>query len=112
MEEKMRYIHENLSQRALLEQLAEEAAELSQAALKLIRAQEDSENPTPKSRLACLCNLDEEIMDVLVTYATWNGTWQHLEEDLLRLAKSSYKTTRCVDRIKAAKAEKARKENE
>jgi hypothetical protein len=36
----------NISDRSKLEQLAEEAAELAQAALKLIRAM-PSDNPTP-----------------------------------------------------------------
>ena len=34
-----RYVLEHIDKRTLLEQLAEEAAELSQAALKLIRAE-------------------------------------------------------------------------
>ena len=34
-----RYVLEHIDRRTLLEQLAEEAAELSQAALKLIRAE-------------------------------------------------------------------------
>lgn len=47
----------------LLCQLAEEAAELSKAALKLRRAI-DGTNPTPKSREECTENLIEEIADV------------------------------------------------
>lgn len=42
-----RYVLEHIDRRTLLEQLAEEAAELSQAALKLIRAEKLSDNPTP-----------------------------------------------------------------
>ena len=41
------YVLQHLDRRTLLEQLAEEAAELSQAALKAIRAEELSNNPTP-----------------------------------------------------------------
>ena len=39
------YVLQHLDRRTLLEQLAEEAAELSQAALKAIRAEELSNNP-------------------------------------------------------------------
>lgn len=49
---------------ALLEQLAEESAELAQAALKMARKIRN-ENPTPKSRADCVANLQEEI-------AMWN----------------------------------------
>lgn len=48
---------------ALLEQLAEESAELAQAALKMARKIRN-ENPTPKSRADCVANLQEEIADV------------------------------------------------
>ena len=37
-EKYIKYIRKNLSEREILEQLAEEASELSQAALKAIRA--------------------------------------------------------------------------
>ena len=55
----------NLPDRELLEQLAEESAELSQAALKCIRAQGFSQNPTPVSCEDAMKNLQEEINDVL-----------------------------------------------
>lgn len=48
---------------ALLEQLAEESAELAQAALKMARKIRN-ENPTPKSHSDCVANLQEEIADV------------------------------------------------
>lgn len=54
---------EHLDRRAMLEQLAEEAAELSQAALKLIRA-EGNGNPTPISRYEAQEKLIEEYADV------------------------------------------------
>nr|DAU60590.1 MAG TPA: triphosphate pyrophosphohydrolase [Caudoviricetes sp.] len=59
------YILNELGHRALLEQLAEEAAELSQAALKLIRAAGMSSNLTPVSEQKAKANLQEEISDVL-----------------------------------------------
>lgn len=48
---------------ALLEQLAEESAELAQAALKMA-CKIRNENPTPKSHADCVANLQEEIADV------------------------------------------------
>lgn len=50
--------------RALLESLAEEASELSQAALKLIRAKGLSGNPTPMSDEEAEAELLIEIADV------------------------------------------------
>lgn len=57
------YILEKLDERTLLEQLAEEASELSQAALKLIRAKGLSENVTPKIKGKVTQNLAEEMLD-------------------------------------------------
>lgn len=56
----------SLPLRDLLEQLAEESAELSQAALKLIRAHGMSQNPTPISEDKALASLKEEVNDVLI----------------------------------------------
>lgn len=56
-------ISDLLDDKELLCQLAEEAAELSQAALKLRRAI-DGKNPTPKTIADCETSLDEEIADV------------------------------------------------
>lgn len=55
-----RKIHEILGESELLAQLAEEAAELAQAALKLRRAL-DGSNPTPKSVSECRDALDDSI---------------------------------------------------
>ena len=49
------YIKNKLTRRELLEQLAEECSELTKAAMKTIRAEELSENPTPTSRV-CGCD--------------------------------------------------------
>lgn len=59
------YILNNLDDRTLFEQLAEESAELSQAALKFIRAAEYSNNPTPVTKQVAKANLEEELQDVL-----------------------------------------------
>lgn len=59
----MKKINDYLTTPDLLCQLAEEASELAQAALKLKRAMEGT-NPTPKSVEVCVANMDEEIADV------------------------------------------------
>ena len=65
-EECRNYISASLTTRTILEQLAEESAELSQAALKLIRASGASENRTNISVNEAEKNLIEEIRDVLM----------------------------------------------
>lgn len=60
------FILEKLDERTLLEQLAEEASELSQAALKLIRAKGLSENVTPKTEQEAVSALAEEITDCCI----------------------------------------------
>ena len=60
------YILSVLTERELLEQLTEEAAELSQAALKLIRAEKLSNNTTPITAGQARTNLQEEFSNVLV----------------------------------------------
>lgn len=57
------YIRRKVPRSELLAQLAEEAAELAQAALKLRRAM-DTVNPTPLSEKEALNGLYEEIADV------------------------------------------------
>ena len=52
-----------LDEPVLLEQLAEECAELAHAALKLARL-ERCENPTPKTEEECVAELKEELADV------------------------------------------------
>ncbi len=61
-----RKIAEYLGEREKLEQVAEESAELAQAALKLIRAKELSDNPTPVTADEAMQNFYEEFRDVLV----------------------------------------------
>lgn len=62
------YIAGALSERDLLEQLAEEASELSQAALKLIRAAKYSDNVTPVKEEEAATNLVTEFNDVLICW--------------------------------------------
>ncbi len=63
------FILEKLDERILLEQLAEEGSELSQAALKLIRAKRLSENVTPKTEESVMINLSEEMLDCSMVMA-------------------------------------------
>ena len=63
------FILEKIDERTLLEQLAEEASELSQAALKLIRARKLSENVTPKTGESVTQNLVEEMIDCNIVTA-------------------------------------------
>lgn len=64
--ENIAYIQGNLCRRDLYEMLAEEAAELSQAALKVIRAEGMSGSVTPVSAEEARENLNEEVVDVLI----------------------------------------------
>ena len=59
------FVRNTLPTRDLLEQLAEECAELSKASLKLIRANEMSENVTPTSKMGAYSNFIEEQKDVV-----------------------------------------------
>ena len=59
------FIQRHIPETEALAQLAEEAAELAQAALKLRRAI-DGENPTPVRLSEAWSNLQEEIADVLL----------------------------------------------
>ena len=61
-------INDYLTEAEILAQLAEECAELAQAALKLRRVL-DGTNPTPKREAECRETLQEEIADVLVCLA-------------------------------------------
>ena len=75
------YIKSRLSYRALFEQLAEESAELCQASLKVIRAQKDSENPTPVDFRTATGNVLEEFYDVLIVMDILGLTWDAVPDD-------------------------------
>ena len=66
----LEYIAENLSDEDILCQIAEEAAELAQAALKLRRAITGT-NPTPVSYEDAIYNLIEEYGDVVVAFMAY-----------------------------------------
>ena len=67
-EEKVGYISDHIDDDEILAQVAEEAAELAQAALKLRRSL-TGKNPTPKSVDACEDEMLEELED---TYTVVN----------------------------------------
>lgn len=93
--DKLRVIRDNLSEEDIFCQLAEEAAEVSQAALKLRRAITMT-NPTPIDAETAKNKLLEEIADVVITLdvmmrdADWNVIW----------AFSVRKLDRWVERLK------------
>lgn len=58
------YVVRGLDKRTILEQLAEEASEITQASLKLIRAEKFNNNYTPSSKEESIENLLEEINDI------------------------------------------------
>ena len=90
-------IIKQIPRRERLEALAEEANELSQAALKVIRAEKLSQNPTPKTEDEARTTLLEEFYDVLIC-ALSLGIIIPGEETLL----NNFKVKRWADRIKGA----------
>lgn len=93
MAEKVAYIKDKLDRRTLLEGLAEEASELSQAALKVIRAERLSKNYTPISVYDAKTKLAEELSDVM-TMAYMLGILPGV------FYPSDEKTERWVERLK------------
>ena len=91
-------IREHMSQEELLTQLAEEAAELAQAALKLRRTYSDV-NPTPVSTEDAYEGLLEELADVQVciTALGFNHNIDHLR--VMRI--TSQKMERWATRLEA-----------
>lgn len=89
----------DLPDRDLLEQLAEESAELSQAALKLIRAHGMSQNPTPISEDKALASLKEKANDVLIILVILGLADQSAVHDWRKLV-------RWADRIQEAEEKK------
>lgn len=86
--EKLRYIRDHLSEEDILCQLAEEASELAQAALKLRRALGGT-NPTPINAKAAKNNLLEEIADIALILDVMEDTdrdaiWTFCERKLDR----------------------------
>ena len=76
------FIKDRIGEAAVLEQLAEECAELAQAALKMARI-ERGENPTPVTMKMAKENLLEEIADVNVCSNVLGIEATFLDESLL-----------------------------
>lgn len=93
------YIKSCLSNRALLEQLAEESAELCQAALKVIRAAKGSENPTPVDFRTATGTAIEEFYDVLIVADVLGFAWDVVPDD-------HPKIVRWVERLRAKEVAK------
>lgn len=99
MEELKDYIHSQVPQAELLALLAEEAAELAQAALKLRRVY-DGTNPTPTTELSAAEALREELGDVFLVSILLDEYQGHqLEIDDMM----AYKLNRWKDRLEALK---------
>ena len=90
------YIQNNLPKTEILAQLAEEAAELSQAALKLRRAIEGV-NPTPVTVDEALDNLIEEKSDVDLCYDLYVNRQRFNEHANTQYLDIVYKMSRFVD---------------
>ena len=100
MDKQIEIIREKLSTEELLCQLAEECAELSQAALKLRRAIQ-KENPTPVSINDAGEHLIEEIADVrLVVKVLEYDTFDLVYQNIMR-----HKLKRWVRRLEGNDAE-------
>lgn len=100
-EEAVEYVKSHLDERTKLEQLAEEANELSQAALKLIRAKGMSDNATPVTADKALDNLQEEVVDVLACLVVLDVDL----EQALKTTTANLKWLRWANRLRAKKHE-------
>lgn len=87
-------IRSKQSRGAMLTQLAEETAELTEAALKLYR-KELGESPTPKSQEDCVSDLLEEIADVQSCVEVFCG---ELEKTMIESIKKQ-KLNRWAERL-------------
>ena len=94
------YIANNISELAVLMALAEEASELSKAAMKLARAKGLLDNPTPISVEQAENDLIEEYNDLLICVGVLNKMSSLAIEDMdLRMRKCR----RWAERIKKQK---------
>jgi len=89
---------ETVPETECLAQLAEEACELSQAALKLRRAM-GTGNPTPISVEDAIANLEEEIADVQLCTAVLVYADTRINADNIERVMNE-KTTRWLERLK------------
>ena len=92
------FIRENLSQTAILIQLAEECNEVAQAALKIVRICQ-KENPTPVTLFEAKQKLQEEIADFFACYDSISG----LDEDTIDRIETEKLNRWCVRLAKRGK---------
>lgn len=90
-------IAKKLSKAAVLEQMAEEAAELSQAALKYARILR-GENPTPVTEQEAEASLREEYADVQVCAAVIGANYGMIHPEIIDALRSG-KMRRWLDRL-------------
>ena len=97
------YIAANLSEEDILCQIAEEAAELAQAALKLRRAITQT-NPTPVTVEKAAGNLVEEYGDTVVAMTAYYMKHGAIDEKVADILEQSYpQYNRWAQRIKEGK---------
>lgn len=106
--EKLRFIRDHLSEEDILCQIAEEAAELAQAALKLQRAKMGT-NPTPVDVDSAKHKLLEEIADVSVACDALTKTNRNASGFIEHFYIS--KLNRWVERLKQHEEEQPCKQN-
>ena len=97
------YIANNISELAVLMALAEEASELSKAAMKYARAKGLLDNPTPISVEQAEAGLIEEYNDLLNCIAMLNKVSGLTVSENMMLRDSKYR--RWAERIKSYKLE-------
>lgn len=99
----LEYIAANLSEEDILCQIAEEAAELAKAALKLIRAISQT-NPTPITVGEAVDNLFEEYSDTVGSFRVW-AKKNNLDNEIYETSNENIysKFDRWADRIKESK---------
>lgn len=99
----LEYIAANLSDEDILCQIAEEAAELSKAALKLRRVMTQT-NPTPVSVKKAADDLMEEYGDTVVAYVAYSIKHDLIDRKYVDvLERSNPKYNRWAQRIKEGK---------
>ena len=99
----LEYIAENLSDEDILCQIAEEAAELAQAALKLRRAMTQT-NPTPVTVGNAVDNLFEEYGDTVGAFLVW-AKKNNLDNEIYEMSNENIESKfyRWAQRIKEGK---------
>ena len=96
------YLIDNLSPDEICAQLAEECAELAQAALKLRRSRA-ADNPTPVSETEALDGITEELADVYCCIDLAIEALSLSAFEIISIA--NFKKTRWAERLRSASKE-------